>query len=439
MKKWTLINWRLWRRKIIQSIILGISIIAFISIPSYSQAEKAKLFNHLDIKSNLPLSLKECIYIALKNNLDIKVEGFNPEICEKEIIKEKSEFDPIFSFKVNNRKSVTDGTSLLSGAGEVWWLKKHLGWEDKLKLESLDFNAGISKKMFAGGECRLELTNNRFESNSFFQYYDRTYQSNLIFSIHQPLLKGFGVDINKSKIKVANNNKTISQSRFKQKVMDVISDVQKKYWDLFFFIENLNVKKESFNLAQDLLERNKALVEAGRLAPVEILQAQVGLASREEEVLIAKNAMKDAEDKLRQVLNLMDTWGKDEKTIIPKDTPVFCEQQVSLLETIEAAIKNRPEYKQAQTDLENKRLALKVARNQMLPMLNFEGSYGLNGIADSYHGGIDELSTGDDYSWHVGINFQFPLGNRKAKSDYLEKKLEVKKAEAFLDQVKKKL
>jgi len=439
MFKATLINNIALRNVFLRLTILSVSMLALVSAPYPSRAENLLSFNSLDAAGEAPLSLRECVSMALENNLDIRVERYNPQIGEKAIIKENAAFDPVASVRVSNQKSVTTGTSVLSGAGGSEFLDRLPRWEDTLEVEGLDFSAGISKRLFAGGEYALELTNNRFESNSIFQFHDTTYQSDLVLSVNQPLLKGFGADINRSKIKVASNNQNISEIRFKQKVMDVVSEVQERYWDLSFSMENFHVQKESLNLAQDLLKRNTALAEVGKLAHIEILQAEVGVASREEGVLVAESAVKDAEDQLKLVLNLLDTDGKSEQAIFPSDRPRLEEQEICLQETIKSAIKNRPECEQVQIELENKNLALKVAKNNLLPVLNLEGSYGFNGIDDSYDGGMDELSTGDRYSWHLGINFQFPLGNRQAKSEYLTKELEVKKSIASLDQLKKKL
>jgi len=427
------------RKGFLWSAIFFISLLALLSVPSRTSAENLSSLGSFYAAGETALSLKECVRMALENNLDIRVERHNPQIGEKEVIKEKAEFDPVASVRVSNQKSVTSGTSLLSGAGTIKALERLPGWEDTLELEGLDFSAGISKKLFTGGEYALELTNNRYKSNSVFQFYDTTYRSDFVLSVNQPLLKGFGRDVNRSKITVASNNQSISESYFKQKVMDIVSEVQERYWDLSFSIENLKVERESLKLAQDLLARNKALVQVGKLAPVETLQAEVGMASREEGVVVAESAVMDSQDELRRILNLVETVEENQPMIIPADKPLLAEQRICLQEVVESAIKNRPEYKQAQIDLENKKLALTVAKNRILPAFNLEGSCGLNGIDNSYHGGVDELSGGDRYSWQVGINFQFPIGNRRAKSDYLAKELEVKRTDTFLDQLKKKL
>jgi outer membrane protein len=439
MDKITLAHLKPLQKKCGQTIIIAAFIVALLSTTTCASGEKTIDFSNIDTGGKVSLSLRECMRIALNNNLDIKLARYSPQIGEKEILKEMAEFDPIASVQVTNQKSITSGTSFLSGAGYGDFFDRFPRWDDKLRLESLDFNAGVSKKLLTGGECNLALTNNRFETNSIFQFYDSTYQSDLVLSVQQPLLKGFGAEVTKSRIRVASNNQSISTYQLKRRLLDVVSEVQERYWDLSFSMENLHVQKESLNLAQDLLKRNTALVDVGKLASIEILQAEVGVASREEAVLMAESAVKDAEDELKRVLNLLGTDGESEQAIFPSDSPRLEEQEIRLQETIESAIKKRPECEQSQIELKNRNLALKVAKNNLLPLLNLEGSYGFNGIDDSYDGGIDELSTGDRYSWHLGVNFQFPLGNRKAKSEYLAKELEVKKAIVSLDQLKKKI
>jgi len=283
MDKITLAHLKPLQKKCGQTIIIAAFIVALLSTTTCASGKKTIDFSNVDTGGKVSLSLRECMRIALNNNLDIKLARYNPQIGEKEILKEMAEFDPIASVQVTNQKSITSGTSLLSGAGEGDFFDRFPRWDDKLRLESLDFNAGVSKKLLTGGECNLALTNNRFETNSIFQFYDSTYQSDLVLSVQQPLLKGFGADVTKSRIRVASNNQSISTYQLKRRLLDVVSEVQERYWDLSFSMENLDVQKESLNLAQDLLKRNTALVDVGKLASIEILQAEVGVASREEE------------------------------------------------------------------------------------------------------------------------------------------------------------
>ena len=96
----------------------------------------------------------------------------------------------------------------------------------------------------------------------------------------------------------------ISKEEFRNKVIAVITEVQETYWNLVASIEELKIKRQSLDLARNLVDQNKLLVEAGRLPSVATLQAQVGVASRKEVVLLAKNGVKNAEDQLKNLVNI---------------------------------------------------------------------------------------------------------------------------------------
>jgi outer membrane protein TolC len=272
------------------------------------------------------------------------------------------------------------------------------------------------------------------------------------------LLKNFGRDINIAKIKIAKNNMDISLEEFKKRVIDIIYDVQKTYWELVYSIRDLKVKKKSLELAKDLLRRNKIQVEVGTLAPIEVIQAEAEVASREEGIIIAENRIKNIKDELIKKLNISeypDMWSID---IIPTDSPEFLPKKINLGEALKKAFENRPDYMQAKKELDNKKISYKVAKNALLPIIDFYGSLGLNGLSGravpvktvggeiqfspfggSYGKNLDRLTSNNYYEWQVGINIEFPFGNREAKSEYAKRSIDVKKSLTNIKNVEQKI
>lgn len=417
-------------------------------------------------EERLELSLEECINLALEKNLDIRIESLDPRIQEMEIAKEKAEFDPRFILETKDSKSETETTSWLSGGGgrdrklswEDWysWFRRVLYGQGSvddifgllgyrkggvLEQESLDFSSKLITKFITGGVGELKFTTNRLRTNSFYEYYDETYRSYLTFSLTQPLLKNFGINLNKSRIRIASNNWDISKDQLRGKVISIVSQVQEAYWNLWRSIEEHKVRQYSLELAQNLLSLNEALVKGGRLPPVAILQAKSGVASRREGVLLAENAVENAQDYLRKMIDfdLMDESYKEEKPIFPKDEPDFIDKRFDVAESYKIALLNRPDFNQAKIALNNQKLALKLAKNQLLPKLDIGGSYTSSGIDPHYSETLDELSTRDNYYWEAGIVFEVPLGNRLAKSAYSQEKMKTKKAEMEIEDIKKKI
>jgi len=384
----------------------------------------------------LVLSLEECIALALKRNPDIISEKLNPQIQNLEIIKEKAAFDPYLALETKENKSISKGTSILSGAGSDFW-SRLLRWPNTLEEEQLQFNAGITEKIPTGGQYDLKFMNTRSKSNSIFSYHDEWYTSGLYFSLRQPLLKNFGLDINKTRIRIASNNYDISTSQLKFKVTAVILELQEIYWDFVAAIEDLEVRRQSLELAQKLLAQNKILVKKGRLPAFAILQAENAVANRKEGLLLSQNMVKEAQDRLKKMLDLLEEPEQKEKDILPADRPQSVKKDANVSVTYELALANRPELHQAKMALSNQELAFKYAKNQRLPKLDIVASYGLLGSDPYYRDNIDSLLERNTYAWEVGAILEIPLGNRSAGSQYLQEKIKLRQAQIKIDSTKK--
>mgnify|MGYP001819314613 CR=1 FL=1 len=285
-----------------------------------------------DPGGEVELSLKQCMELMLSNNLDLKVERYNPTLQENEISKERAAFDPVARFSLQKSKFIISPTTLLDGVGQ------NQSYEQK----TMDYEASLSKKFITGGLGELKFSTDKIDTNSIWQYDSPTYFSNLVFSLNQPLLRNFGIDLNKSRIIISSNNREISQARLMDKTASMITTLQGIYWNLYLSKQVLEVKKDSLQLARDLKDRNSALVEVGKLPSVEILRAETGIATREEDVIVAESATKDLEDVLRETLNL--PFSK--QIIILKDKPVLREfHQREVKDYLATALENRPEYK----------------------------------------------------------------------------------------------
>ena len=173
--------------------------------------------------------------------------------------------------------------------------------------------------------------------------FNPSYNTALTLTLAQPLLKNFGIDINYTAIKLATNNRDIAQSTLKTRIFDVATNAQNAYFDLVAALEALEVARRSLALAQDLVELNKARVRAGVAAPVEVIQAEAQAAAREQDVLTAEKAVRDAEDNLRIILNLPAGALGWEGTLVPAERPAFEVVATDLGGSIQTALIKRAE------------------------------------------------------------------------------------------------
>lgn len=370
------------------------------------------------------LSLEETILLGLKNNLDIAIEGFNPKIREADVTNARAVFDPTVFTEFGFVSIQAPNRNVLAGVRES-------------KSDDFDWNVGFRQDLPTGASYELRFDNNRnFNNAAFFSAVDTNtaYSSDLNLTVTQPLLKNFGVDINRTGIKIAENDREISLDRFRQTVMDVITQIQDVYWDLVFTIEDLKVAQRSLRLAQELAELNRARVRAGVAAPVEITQAETDIAARTAGVVLAEKAVRDTEDRLKVVLNIprKGEWGG---AVHPADPARFSAVTLDLPAAVADALRKRPDYEAAKVELSNRELNLRFTRNQLLPDLSFQGSVGINGLSSvdpSYGDSLDDLGSGKHLSYSAGFVFSVPIGNRAARAEFVRAQLEREQAKVSL-------
>ena len=244
------------------------------------------------------------------------------------------------------------------------------------------------------------------------------------FTVTQPLLEGFGIGVNKAYIKIAGNNRDISILRLRTQLIETLSEVQYAYWELVFALANVGVQQLALEQAQDLLTINRRFKESGKASRSDVLQAQAAVASREADVIAIKDAVKDAEDRLRRVTNLTQDLARWNAVIVPADEPPLEYVKVDLQESITAVLKNHPEYAQAGLDLQNSDISVKVAKNQRLPALDLEGNLDLDGLGAELDEPFSQVGKADYKSWYVGLALRMPLCGRTTKAALKKSQLE---------------
>ncbi|MBD3415137.1 MAG: hypothetical protein GF421_12000 [Candidatus Aminicenantes bacterium] len=389
----------------------------------------------------IQLSLKECLAKALKNSLNIQVELIDPELAQVSVDQAKEKFIPTLSMNYNLRDENSASYSFLDA-------------EDTLKTNFSRFSTEISQQLPTGGSLSLSLDGSMYDTNRNFQTINPRYSSNLSFDFSQPLLKGFGLNISRKDIIVAQNQLAMSEEELERALQEQIYEVEQAYWNLVKAIENLEVQKQSLRLAQDLLEKNKRSVEVGAMAPIEIVQAQATVAQRQADILAAESEVKNSEDRLKTIINISaDMEAPKGATIIPTDRPEYTRVDISLDEALATAMQNRPDLAASRIGLENSEIDLSYTKNQLLPGLDLTASYwspGVSGdqilylndnpltgrVVGTVPGGI-----GDSFSdvfafryqnWSVGLTLDIPISNILSRAQHQQAKLNLEKAKIQL-------
>ncbi len=401
--------------------------ILFLKLPVYLLALFFIPASLVQASEPLPLTLQETVERVLKNNISISVQSYNSKINEQFIFDKEADFDPTVDFEFTLSEETRQSSKVASLS------------DPKRRNKDYDWDLSVSQKFVTGGDYELSMDSNKNETSSSLASLNPVYSADLELTVTQPLLKDFGIDLNKREIYIAKNDQKISDYQFTEKVIDTLTEAENIYWDLVFSIEDLKVKETSLQRARDLEKQVKAHVDVGTLAELEILQAKSEVASRDEQLLNAQNLIEDNEDNLKSILNISFDSEEGLNKIIPADSPVFEPgNKKSLEEALKIALTHRPDLLAKKKELDNRNIEAKYNENQMLPTLDLVGSLGLNGLSGdssttdgAYDTALFEAFPTKFGLWGVGANLSYPLGNRAAKSQLAAKRLEV--AQLLLD------
>ena len=371
------------------------------SVPQPELANSARLHDLLR-DGRLVLSLQDAIYLALENNLDIAVQRYVPALADTDILRSRgggitrgtggvgtasavgvsslAALDPVVTgnlqwqrteFPINNPiESATAGIA----SGEIGKFIQHTS----------TYNFAYTQGFVTGTSYTLRWNNTRTSTNRAFDFFNPSLSSLIGISVSQPLLNGLGFAQNKRFIRVAKNNKQISDQFFAQQVMDIVSGVKQAYWELIFAYEDVKVKEQSLALAQKLYSDNKRQVEIGTLAPIEVVRAEAEVARTRQDLIVSRTNL------LQQQTRLKDLIAKNPNDplvalveIEPVDHPQVPDvpETLPVQDAIQVAMQKRPELVQAQFDLSNRHLAVRGARNSMLPRVDAFGFYNGRGLS----------------------------------------------------------
>jgi outer membrane protein len=394
-------------------------------------------------EGQLQLSLEEAIVTALRRNLGLQVQRFRREQSFEDIRRTRGIFDLFLRGDAAIFEENSPSASALEGAD----IRITKGENVDLRLDQL---------LSSGGVASFVWDNSRFETNSIFSDVNPSYNlgTDLVFT--QPLLAGFGSTVTKRSIYVARNNSLISQELLEQTVILTVLDVEAAYWDLVEGQEQLKVSLESLELAKELHEMNRIQVDVGTMAPLELVQSEVGVATREEEVLRAETRAQDAADRLRQLLNLEGDaiWTTP---ILPTTAPETERITIDIDQSIEVALAERSILRQQGLLIENLDLDRRVFANLVKPRLDLQLRYGFNGLGGDvnvggsgsildprppeivpggYSDAFEQIVDAEFEGWSGGLLFAYPIQNREARANRTIANLALEEGRTVLDDLR---
>ena len=361
------------------------------------------------------------------------------------------QFDPVLAAQLLGQRSDTPELSFNAS-----------GFPNLLS-NSLTANFGYLQGFSSGAQISAGFQNQYTDLNTLSNVLKPYALSTLGVTVTQPLLRGFGSDVNRRFISIAKNGEKISDYVFQQQAISTISGVIRLYDDLMSLNADMQVKQETLATAQRLLEDNKNKVDQGTLAPIEATRAEAQVASAQQDVINSQGYVRQQQLILKNVL--FRNWGDEpavhDARIVPTDTlslEPLPTQTVGELATL--ALQNRPEYQSGKLQLTNTQINLKGTKSELLPELDLVANYQNSGLAGGQNvptsaianpanlfpglGGnygtvLDQILKFQYPTYSIGLNLTLPVRNRVAQADVARDELQVRQTQVRLKQLENQI
>ncbi len=372
-----------------------------------------------DASSPVRLSLVDAFLYSMEGNREIAVVAFTPQQAREEVIAAESVYDPSVFSEASYRRDPNLESSVL----------------DIVTEDNGVTQAGIRKPLTTGGRISTFMETRYSDLNN--SEFERRYKHIVAptVELRQPLLKNIGGRQEKTAIKIANYQAHISEEEFREKVIDVVSRVGKAYWKLYLARELIAVNRENLEMAQEIERREGERLGRGLSQQLDLERARSNVAARRRTLLKSQEEYLIAMDRLKLILN----WGPlrigSDLEVVPIEEPRTTPLDVDEAQAIETALNNRPEVLMAKQRQKIRQADVELAAHQRLPDLEAFGRYSMSGYGGDFGDAIDDIGPNDEDIWEVGVNFEWPIGNRAANSRYKQKVLRHKQMEAILERI----
>ena len=474
------------------------------------QLINSPLLSQLVRDGKLYLSLKDAIRLALENNLDLAIARYNLPIANMDILRTKAGgvFRGVNTGVVQGTPGGgvggfgagapgagaggTTGGAGGAGAGASGLVQSTLGagtpvasydptivgtfGEEHqtnplanlqiygvplLQLNTGQVNIAYSQAFPTGTSFSVEFNNSRQTTNSPFFNLSPVLSSMYRFTFQQQLLAGFGLGPNLRYLRIAKNNREISDIAFKDQVSTTVTQIENIYWDLVNAYEQAQVSEQSLAFARDSLDTARKALKLESIPAMLVMRAEAEVSKRDQDVTVARTTLQLQELLIKNALTKsLDDPVLAAMPVIPTDhlesTQAPANQAVQDL--IAQALHNRPELAESDMDLVNRQISRKASRNALLPSLSLVGFYGGSGLAGplnpvynipgvansstvpiDFSGALQNAFNNSAPDYYIGLNLNIPLRNRVAKADQYRSELEYRQAELRREQLKKQI
>jgi len=375
------------------------------------------------------LTMEEAVAKAVDQNIDLSVARLTPQIQDFSLAQSKAFYAPTLSGTFGNRSQRTSPANIYGGGALV-------------DADTLTFNAGVEKQLpWMGGRATLNWTNSRGDSTNQGNTINPLYRADLSATLVQPLLRNRSIDSTRQSVLTAEINRRLSDVTLRSTTINTIANTRNAYWDLVYAVQAVDAAKQSLALAEKLVEDNKARVEIGTMAPIEVVSAQAQAAARQLAVVQAEATRQTAEIALKRLLVAGTGDPMWSARLDPTDRPpAVASDQIDVEAALKRALAERTDLIQARENLKISDVSMKYLKNQTQMGLDLTASYSAAATAGEQGrwvlgewvplqpgGYLDALKMIQDVrlpTWNVAVTVSYPIGGSSQEASYARSKVQ---------------
>ncbi len=367
------------------------------------------------------VALERAVRAGIGHNLDVEIARFGPALREADVVAAQAAFDWAFVSSVDwEDTDQLRGSISLPGFGG--------GGVVVSSRQTVNGAAGLERTFVTGGKFKIEqrylYTDTRPTFFASVPSPNPSTAASLVVQLDQPLLRGFGSDVGRAEIRIAENAERRAISQLEDSLIATATSIEDAYWDLVKAHRDLVILTK-------LLERGEKVRDDIRVRqvldadPAQVADATANVERRRADVLRAQRAVRAASDRLKVLMNDPRLPVGGEIVLAPTDTALDQPIEFSLIDAMTTAIEHRPDIQQAILGISDASVREVIARNARLPQLDLKAQLTLVGLAE----GLDD-ATMDMYqrefvdNFLLGLLLRQPLGNRAGEAGFRRSRLE---------------
>ncbi|MDG2424130.1 MAG: TolC family protein [Phycisphaerales bacterium] len=368
------------------------------------------------------IDIDRAVQAAVLNNLDLQDARLSPAIQREELIQAAAVFDIVLGAGISFGRSRTPITVVDQVTGDDRQAL-NVGLS---RIEQFQYEVELTKQLTTGGTVTLSTNLDRqLQKNQDNLKFSPNpgVNPNLSLQLDQPILRGFGEDVNLANVYIAQKLEQSAMEGLRAQLITTVTETEVAYWNLAIAWRNLAIQEWLIEAAEELLD----IIDRRRAYDANIsdwAQAVATVEQRRAAIIGLQQTVKEASDQLKLLMNDPAIPLSGEEVLEPVDEMVHTPIELELRESLLVAIASRPDVRQSLYEIDIAEINEVVADNGRLPELDLQASVNTQGLGDTYNDGYSESFTGDFISYVVGLVFEYPLGNRAPEAAYRQTRLE---------------